>query len=83
MKKVIHIKILNGLLRQHNGHTLIELMSILDVEERTIRKDLKQKKASFHKDMETCLFCIVTNCKNVYFPMSCLARATAALALSL
>ena len=42
MKKILRIKKLNELLKYHQGHTLLELMATLDVEERTIRKDLKQ-----------------------------------------
>ena len=42
MKKILRIKKLNELLKHHSGHTLIDLMAILDVGERTIRQDLEQ-----------------------------------------
>ena len=45
MKKIHRIQKLNELLKHHSGHTLIDLMAILDVGERTIRQDLKQIQA--------------------------------------
>ena len=38
--RILRLQKLNDLLKCHNGYTIVELMSLLDVEERTIRKDL-------------------------------------------
>jgi predicted DNA-binding transcriptional regulator YafY len=42
MKKILRIRRLNELLKHHNGYTLIDIMAILNVGERTIRQDLEQ-----------------------------------------
>lgn len=42
MKRIYRIKRLNELLKHHEGYTLLDLMAILDVGERTIRKDIEQ-----------------------------------------
>ena len=42
MKRIERIKRLNDLLKHHQGYTLLDLMALLDVGERTVRKDLCQ-----------------------------------------